>query len=127
MGLFFGRCRDRCETHEGAFFEPAVDGVDCLALDVQLGEFIFHLRAGHALEFEVRQVAEIVDEAVFESRVERLAITLLECCTRIGKFFFEQFVGLALADKCCIAVAFAASCDENLDDLCSYPIAQREP
>ena len=116
LGLFFRRRRNRSESNEGALFEPTVDGVDRFVLDVELCQFLLHLRASHALEFDVRQVAEVIDEAVFESRIESLAVTVLEGGACLGELFLEELVGLALADESLVAVALALSRNGEIHD-----------
>ena len=69
---------------------------------------------GHALEFDVRQVAEVIDEAIFECRKERLAIAVFEGGTGVCELFLEELVGLALADESRVAVAFTFSRDEGV-------------
>ena len=69
------------------------------------------MRAGHALEFDVRQIAEVIDEAIFECRKECFAVTVLECGAGVREFFLEELVGLALADESRVAVALAVSRD----------------
>ena len=69
------------------------------------------MRAGHALEFDVRQIAEVIDKAIFECCKECFAVAVLEGRAGVRELFLEQLVGLALADESCVAVALAVSRD----------------
>ena len=74
------------------------------------------MRAGHALEFQVGAIAEIIDEPVFERGVERLGVTLVQGLACACEAFPEHLVRLALAHQRGIAVVLAALADGPRDD-----------
>ncbi len=102
----------RCKACKRALLEPLVNLVDGALVESELPEFQLHLVTGHALEFQVVDVAQVVDESGFECRVECLGVAVLHGRMCACELALEHLLRFALADECRVAAMLAVAADE---------------